>query len=110
MEGITDEELTNKEFKKPLTETTDENEFTLEHLEWLNYHTTHEKLKYTNEEVNNIREKFENNKPFFDEKSEYTFIRQISDILYDNVQYKVQDPAWKQSIAKNTRARINNKK
>jgi hypothetical protein len=109
MDGITDDELRNKEFKKPLTNTEDINGFTLEHLEWLNSHTNHEKLKYTDEEVNNIREKFENNEPFFDEESEYTLIRQISDILYDNVQYKVPVSAWKQSITKNTGARMNNK-
>jgi hypothetical protein len=124
MDGITDEELTNKEFKKPLTKTKDKNGFTLKHLEWLNSHTKHENLEYNNEEVTNIREKFENNEPFFDEESEYTLIRQISDILYDNirykvpaskdidlqsnVQYKVPVSAWKQSITKNTRARINN--
>ena len=109
MDGITDDELRNKEFKKPLTNTEDINGFTLEHLEWLNSNTIHEKLKYTDEEVNNIRENFENNEPFFDEESKYTLIRQISDILYDNVQYKVPVSAWKQSITKNTGARMNNK-
>jgi hypothetical protein len=119
MDGITDEELTNKEFKKPLTETKDENGFTLKHLEWLNSHTNLKALKYNNEEVTNIIDKFENNEPFINEKSEYTFIRQISDIIYDNilykvpasrsitedidfqseVQYNVPDSAWKPSIA-----------
>ena len=103
MDGITDEELTNEEFEKPLTETKDENEFTLEHLKWLSENSYTNQLKYkknevnkiiyTKEEVDKIIENFEKNKPLFDEKSEYTIIRQISDFLYDNVQYKVPDPA-----------------
>ena len=112
MDGITNEELTNEEFKKPLTETIDENEFTLEQLKWLNSNsnTNHKALEYNNEEVTNIREKFKKNEPFINEISEYTFIRQISDILYkvptsrsitkkninlqSKVQYNVPDSAW----------------
>jgi hypothetical protein len=103
MEGFTDDELKNIEFEKPLTNTEDINGFTLEHLEWLSKNSYTNQLKYkkeevnkiiyTKEEVDKIKENFENNKPFFDEISEFTFIRQISDALYDNVQYKVPDPA-----------------